>query len=139
MNIKCSLFKSYCYPIYTCHYCLYIGWHRWINWELVITTLWDRRHSTRTLFDQNRVTRSFHEIVDAIVSYNLICRVLLCDNDIMQTVLHSDCYTLSSQRLKWSQRFGLRGLRDLVSEVSEIWSHIFLLCGFFFCWNKDYL
>ena len=55
-------------------------------------------HSARTLFVHNHVRR-FSENIRAISSYSRMWRVFSCINNIMQTVLHSDCYTLSSQWL----------------------------------------
>ena len=82
MDIKKTLFKSYCYPLYTCSL-----WSKYrqsslnklkvaynsIMRKMVGAPPWN---SARTIFVQNNV-RSFFENIRS-VSYSLMCRVLTC-------------------------------------------------------------
>ena len=94
MDIKKTLFKSYCYPLYTCSL-----WSKYrqsslnklkvaynsIMRKMVGAPPWN---SARTIFVQNNV-RSFFENIRS-VSYSLMCRVLTCCNQCVQAILHSD-------------------------------------------------
>ena len=107
MDVKRTLFKSYCYPMYTCSL-----WSKYresslnklkvaynsIMRKLVGTPPWS---SARTIFVRHNV-RSFYETV-RIVSYNLMSRVLTSCNNVVQSLLRSDSYTMSRTRSKWLQ------------------------------------
>ena len=102
IEVKCALFKAYCYNLYTCSL--------WSNYRqstinklrvayndmfrnLVGVPRW---HSARTLF-VNLNVRSFHEAI-RIASYGLVMRVLECQTAVLQAVLHSDAFMYSATR-----------------------------------------
>ena len=105
INVKIALFKSYCYPLYTCSL-----WSRYrvaslnklkVCYNNVMRQLMGvpRWHSARTLFVQNRV-KSFFEILRTI-THSLMVRIKNSDNPIIHGLLHSDAYIVSSQWDKW--------------------------------------
>ena len=105
LDTKRTLFKSYCYSLYTCSlwskYCqaslnkLKVAYND-IMRQLVGVPRW---HSARTVFVENNI-RSFFENVRA-VSYSLMSRVVCCSNSLIQALLRSDCYTMSRTRENW--------------------------------------
>ena len=105
INVKIALFKSYCYPLYTCSL-----WSRYrvaslnklkVCYNNVMRQLMGvpRWHSARTLFVQNRV-KSFFEILRTI-THSLMVRIKNSDNPIIHGLLHSDAYIISSQWERW--------------------------------------
>ena len=111
-EIKCSLFKSYCYCMYTSSL--------WSNYrqstlnklkvcyndimrKLMGVPRW---HSARTLFVRNN-TRSFFENI-RYTAYNLLSRIRGCNNTIIRNILQSDCFVASSVRRKWQQYLVVR-------------------------------
>ena len=105
-NIKCALFKSYCYSLYTSSL--------WVNYRLAtmnkIRVAYNNvlrkllhvppRTSISAVFVNNNL-RSFQENV-RFICYSLRERVLTCSNDILKMILRSDCYVLSGQRSAWN-------------------------------------
>ena len=105
VDVKCSLFKSYCYPLYTCSL-----WSKYrqatINKLKVCYNNTMRKllgvppwHSARTMFVSHNV-RSFPETVRCI-AYSLMTRVVSSANYLIGSLIYSDCFTVSSQRIKW--------------------------------------
>ena len=104
-DVQCSLFKSYCYPLYTaslwCNYRqstlnkLKVAYNN-IMRQLMGVPRW---HSARTMFVNLRI-KSFFENLRTI-SYSLLKRVLTCNNSVVRTILHSDCFLGSDQRARW--------------------------------------
>ena len=104
--VKCALFKAYCYPLYTCSLWakfrlssinkLRVAYNNMLR-KLIGVPQW---HSARTLF-VNLGVRSFYENV-RITSYSLVRRLFACNNSIVQTMLHSDCFVHSAIRSSWS-------------------------------------
>ena len=84
MDVKKTLFKSYCYPLYTC-------------------SLWSKYKQSSL----NKLKVAYNSIMRKMVgappSYSLMCRVLMCCNQGVQAVLHSDSYTMSRTRDMWSR------------------------------------
>ena len=105
LEVKCALFKAYCYNLYTCSL-----WSKYrqssisklrvayndIFRKLVGVPRW---HSARTLF-VNLNVRSFHETIRTS-SYSLMQRVLGCQNSVLQAMLHSDGFVHSATRRTW--------------------------------------
>ena len=107
LEVKCALFKSYCYPLYTCSLWskyrvssinkLKVAYNNILR-KLVGVPPW---HSARTIF-VNLNMRSFFETIRA-TSYSLVQRVLECQNSIVQALLHSDGFVNSAIRRTWCQ------------------------------------
>ena len=104
-EIKCNLFKAYCYPLYTCSL-----WSKYrqstINKIRVAYNNIMRKfmglppwHSARTLF-VNLNVRSFYETIRT-TSYSLMQRVLGCQNAVVQTMIHSISFAHSETRKQW--------------------------------------
>ena len=104
-DVKCTLFKSYCYSLYTCS--LWSNYRqRTINklkvaYNNIIRKLlglppW---HSARTLF-VNLNIRSFYETIRA-TSYGLLQRLSCCQNELVQGMLHSNSFAHSETRRQW--------------------------------------
>ena len=104
-NIKCSLFKSYCYSLYTCS--LWVNYRQStmnkmrVAYNNVLRKLLDvpPRCSISAVFVSNNL-RGFWENI-RYSCYSLRERVVICDNSILKTMLRSDCYVVSAQRITW--------------------------------------
>ena len=110
-EIKCSLFKSYCYGLYTSSL-----WAKFrqstlnklkVCYNDIMRKLMGvpRWNSARTLFVRNNV-RSFHENL-RYTEYNLLCRIRKSGNSIIRTILHSNCFVVSAVRRKWQQNLAV--------------------------------
>ena len=105
MEVKMALFKAYCYCLYTCSLWskyrlstinkLKVAYNN-IFRKLVGVPQW---HSARTLF-VNAGVRSFYETIRT-ASYSLMLRVMCCPNSIIQALLQSDAYVVSTTRRRW--------------------------------------
>lgn len=105
IEVKLSLFKAYCYCLYTCSL-----WSKYrvssmnkmrvaynnIFRKLLRVPQW---HSARTLF-VNLGVRSFYETIRT-TSYSLMQRVICCQNSLIQVLLQSDAFVVSATRKKW--------------------------------------
>ena len=107
LEVKSSLFRSYCYGMYTCSL-----WAQYrqvsldklkvcynnIMRKMTGTPPWI---SARPIFVGNNV-RSFFENLRG-TAYSMICRLTSSNNSIIRAIMRSDCYVLSPQRARWNQ------------------------------------
>ena len=117
-DIKTSLFKSYCYPLYTSSLWskyrqnsierLKISYNNAMR-RLMGVAPW---HSARTSFVNFNI-RSFFENLRSI-SYSMLSRVLSCNNKLIETIIFSDCFVVSSLRIKWYHSLFVHNNVDLL-------------------------
>ena len=118
MEVKASLFKSYCYPLYTS--ALWSNYRQGtinrmrVCYNDVVRMLAKvpRWHSASEIFVNNNL-RSFWENIRA-GSYSLMNRVINCDNLIVQTLFHSDAYTFSPTRIRWYRNLFSSNVADVL-------------------------
>ena len=112
-EMKCALFRSYCYPLYTsslwaCYRQSTLDKMK-VCYNDVLRALFSepRSSSARTLAVQNNI-RSFFETF-RVVAYSLMSRVEHSNNSLIYALLRSDSYTLSSTRGSWVQTLYTNG------------------------------
>ena len=118
-DVKVALFESYCYPLYTCALWskykqrsmnkLKVAYNNMMR-KLFGVAPW---HSARNMFVRLNV-RSFFENVRKI-SYSLMSGVLKCQNSIVVTLVHSDCFIQSGTRRIWVENLFLNRLEAIYS------------------------
>ena len=106
LDVKLSLFKAYCYSMYTCSLWstyrqstinkLRVAYNDIFRKLIGVPREWN---IARSLF-VNLNTRSFYENI-RYASFSLMQRVLSCSNSVVQSLLHSDCFVLSATRATW--------------------------------------
>ena len=104
-SVKCDLFKTYCYPMYTCGLWsnfnqatlkrLKVAYNN-IMRRLMYVPPWQ---SASRMFGTQGV-RSFDETI-RITSFSLLQRVDQCPNDFIECINGSDAARFSCQRLHW--------------------------------------
>ena len=116
-DIKCSLFKTYCYPLYTSS--LWASYNQGtinrmkVCYNDVMRTLFNvpRYSSATTLAVQNGI-RSFFENIH-IEQYSLFSRLTVSNNCLIYKLLHSDSFTVSLTRRRWYQSLYAYNPRDV--------------------------
>ena len=105
LDVKCELFKSYCYPLYTC--ALWADYNQGtlnrlkvaynnIMRRLAYVPPWS---SASHMFGSLGV-RSFQETMSNC-SYSLMRRIDHCPNEFINVISDSDASMLSKQRNQW--------------------------------------
>ena len=104
-EVKCELFRAYCYPLYTCALWanfnqssikrLKVAYNN-IMRRLVYVAPWQ---SASHMFGSLGV-RSFDETI-RVCSYKLRERVGSCENKVLRTLCYSDAALFSKQRVHW--------------------------------------
>ena len=106
IDVKCSLFKSYCYSLYTsslwCRYNKYTLDRLKVCYNNMMRGLAGvaRWQSASSMFATLGV-RSFGETM-RVTSYSLMCRVNRSENSLVRNLVKSDSYCISALRDQWT-------------------------------------